>query len=174
MYKNNLYPYAQYMPQIDKTAYIAPGSRIIGRVTIGPRSSVWYNAVVRGDVDQILIGRGTNIQDNCTLHVDTGFPIFIGDNVVIGHNVVLHGCFIEDETLVGMGALILNGARIGRGSIIGAGAVVLEGMNIPPGQLVAGTPARVIRPVSPEDNKRIRVGAEHYLQIIDCCNKTKA
>lgn len=132
-------------PRIAENVFIAPGAYIIGNVILEAYSSVWFNAVIRGDMDVIHIGSETNIQDNCSVHTDEGYPSKIGSRVTVGHNSVLHGCLIEDEALIGMGAVILNGARIGRGAIIGAGAVVTSGTVIPAGTLAVGSPAKVIR-----------------------------
>ena len=111
---------------IDQTAFIAPGAVVVGRVSLGRHSSIWYNAVVRGDMDSITVGDETNIQDSCVIHVDEGYPCVIGSRVGVGHRAVLHGCTIEDECLIGMGAVLLNGVHVGRGSVIGAGAVLTE------------------------------------------------
>ena len=137
--------YQQYLPTLAADVYIAPGARIVGRVTVGTGSSIWFNAVVRGDLDQIVIGDQTNIQDNVTVHVDAGVAVSIGSRVTIGHNAILHGCTVEDEVLVGMGAIILNGAVVGSSSIIAAGSVVAPGTVIPPRSLVMGIPGKVVR-----------------------------
>jgi carbonic anhydrase/acetyltransferase-like protein (isoleucine patch superfamily) len=148
---------------IDPTAFIAPGAIVLGDVDLGKDVSVWYNAVIRGDTDKISIGAETNIQDLSMIHADTGVPCRVGNRVIVGHRVILHGCTIDDECLIGMGAIILNRARVGRGSVIGAGAVVIEGTEIPPGSLVIGVPARVVRPVDESMKERIEHGWRHYL-----------
>ena len=148
---------------IDPTAFIAPGAIVLGDVDLGKDVSVWYNAVIRGDTDKISIGAETNIQDLSMIHADTGVPCWVGNRVIVGHRVILHGCTIDDECLIGMGAIILNHARVGRGSVIGAGAVVIEGTEIPPGSLVIGVPARVVRPVDESMKERIEHGWRHYL-----------
>lgn len=154
------------VPKAAPTCYIDPSAQVIGDVVLGERSSVWPNATVRGDVNIIRIGEGTNIQDNSVLHVDSdGFPLHIGDRVTVGHSVVLHGCTIEDECLIGIGAIVLNGAKIGKGSVIAAGALVPEGMEIPPRSLAMGVPAKVRREVTPEERERFRVNAEHYIEL---------
>src|SRR5260370_11337150 len=129
-------------PKVALSAYIDPSAQIIGDVTIGERSSVWPNASVRGDIGPIRIGSETSIQDNCALHLDEDFPLTIGDRVTVGHSVTLHGCTIEDETLIGIGAIILNGACVRKGSVVAAGALVAEGVEAPPNTPVMGVPAK--------------------------------
>ncbi|MBI5491333.1 MAG: gamma carbonic anhydrase family protein [Deltaproteobacteria bacterium] len=159
-----LLPYKGVWPKLHETVYIEESARIIGDVEIGERSSVWFNAVVRGDVHYIRIGSRTNVQDNSTLHVtkDT-YPLIIGNDVTIGHNVVLHGCTVRDRCLIGMGSIILDNAEIGEDSIIGAGALVTEGMKVPPGSLVLGLPGKVVRQLKPEEVARILRSAENYI-----------
>lgn len=149
-------------PLVDAEAFVAPTAVVLGSVVIGAGASVWYHAVLRGDTEEIVIGAGSNIQDNCTVHADPGCPALIGERVTVGHNAVLHGCVLEDEVLVGMGATVLNRARIGAGSLIAAGAVVPEGMTVPPGSLVAGLPATVKRPLSAGWQEIIRWNAAEY------------
>lgn len=154
------------LPQIDPTAWVDPTAVIIGDVTIGRLSSVWPNAVLRGDVNKITIGDETNIQDGSVLHVEEAlFELHIGNRVTVGHSVCLHGCVVEDDSLIGIGAIVLNGARIGKGSVIAAGALVPEGMQIPPGSLAMGVPAKVRREVSPQEQERFRVNAQHYVEL---------
>ena len=154
------------VPRIDPTAFVDPTAVVIGNVTIGPRSSVWPNAVLRGDVNKITIGEETNIQDGSVLHVEEAlFDLQIGNRVTVGHSVCLHGCTVEDDSLIGIGAIVLNGARIGQGSVIAAGALVPEGMQIPPGSLAMGVPAKVRRAVSPEEQERFRINAQHYVEL---------
>lgn len=152
-------------PAADAEAFVAPGARIIGRVRLAAGSSVWYNAVVRADLDTIEIGPGTNIQDGCVIHVDAGFPCQIGTRVTIGHNAVIHGCTIEDGALIGMGAVLLNGCRIGSGAVVAAGALVPEGAEVPAGMLAMGIPARVVRPLQPQEAERAQAGADHYAEL---------
>lgn len=149
--------------QIDARAYIAPGAWVMGDVTLGPQASVWYGCVLRGDMDRIVVGASTNIQDGSIVHVDTGLPALIGARVGVGHRAILHGCVVEDECLIGMGSILLNGVRIGTGSVVAAGAVVREGMVIPAGSLVMGVPARVVRPVDDALRTRIRETWQHYV-----------
>jgi carbonic anhydrase/acetyltransferase-like protein (isoleucine patch superfamily) len=148
---------------IDATAFIAPGAIVLGAVHLGAESSVWYNAVLRGDTDSITIGDRTNIQDLSMIHADPGVPCTVGSRVTVGHRVILHGCTIEDDCLIGMGAIVLNGVRVGRGSVIGAGAVLLEGMEVPPGSMVVGLPARIVRPVEEAVRDRIEHAWRHYV-----------
>lgn len=152
-------------PEIDPAAYTAPTSVVLGRVALGPGASVWYHAVLRGDCESITIGAGSNVQDNCSVHADLGFPVVIGENVSVGHNAVLHGCVVEDGVLVGMGATVLNGARIGAGSLVAAQALVPQGMQVPPGSLVAGVPAKVRRELTREEREVVRLNAEHYVAL---------
>lgn len=149
-------------PQVDPEAWIAPGAVLAGAVTVGARSSVWYTAVLRADCDTITVAEGSNIQDGTIVHADPGFPVTIGEGVSIGHRAVLHGCTIEDDCLIGMGAVVLNGAVIGRGSLIAAGAVVLEGTTVPPGSLVAGVPGKVRRELTEDERAATRRNAADY------------
>lgn len=148
---------------IHPTAFIAPTAVVLGDVTLGASSSVWYHAVLRGDMAPIVVGEASNVQDGTIVHVDEGQPALIGARVGIGHRAVLHGCTVEDDCLIGMGSVLLNGVRIGTGSVVAAGAVVPEGMQIPPGSLVMGVPARVARPVDESLRTRIRGTWQHYV-----------
>jgi carbonic anhydrase/acetyltransferase-like protein (isoleucine patch superfamily) len=153
-------------PQLGQGVYVAPTATVIGDVTVGEEASIWFNAVVRGDVNWISIGNGTNIQDGSNLHVTHETqPLVIGNRVAVGHGCVLHGCTIEDECLIGIGSIVLDGVRIGRGSIIGAGAVVAEGTEIPPGHLVLGVPGKVVRSVTSRETERMRSIVDRYLEI---------
>ena len=144
--------------------WIAPGAAVIGKVRLKNDCSVWFGAVMRGDNEWIELGERSQIQDNATLHTDMGFPLTIGTECVIGHNVVLHGCSIGERVLIGMGAIVLNGARIGAGSLVGAGALVTEGKEFPERSLIVGTPARAIRTLDEAAIKGIASGAEIYVQ----------
>jgi carbonic anhydrase/acetyltransferase-like protein (isoleucine patch superfamily) len=148
---------------IDPTAFIAQGAIVLGDVELGKNASVWFNAVVRGDTARIVIGDSTNIQDLSMVHADPGVPCLVGNRVTVGHRVILHGCMVEDECLIGMGAILLNNVRVGRGSVIGAGALLLEGTEVPPGSLVVGSPGKVVRPV--DDNTRLLIehAWQHYV-----------
>ena len=153
-------------PQIAASAYIDETALVIGNVTIGERASVWPQASVRGDVNTITIGDETNIQDNSTLHCDEGlYPLTIGNRVTVGHQAMVHGCTIEDDCLIGIGAIILNGAKIGRGSVIAAAALVPEGAVIPPNSMVMGVPAKVRREITPEEAERFRLNTRHYVEL---------
>lgn len=150
-------------PTIDPTAYIAPTAVVIGDVTLGARASVWYLSVLRGDMAPISIGADSNIQDSSVVHVDEGVPCTIGERVGVGHRVILHGCTVESDSLIGMGSVLLNGVRIGSGSVVAAGAVIPEGMQVPPGSLVMGVPGRIVRPVDPALAERIAGTWKHYV-----------
>ncbi|HUK21486.1 MAG TPA: gamma carbonic anhydrase family protein [Gemmatimonadales bacterium] len=145
------------------TSFIAPGAVVLGDVTLGPHASVWYHAVLRGDTAPIVIGESSNIQDGSIVHVDEGVPATVGARVGVGHRVILHGCTIGNDCLIGMGSVVLNGVRVGEGSVVAAGAVVPEGLEIPPGSVVVGVPARVTRRVDEALRGRIRSTWEHYV-----------
>ena len=151
-------------PVLPETAdcWIAPDANVIGRVVLHAGSSIWFGATLRGDNEPIVVGEGSNVQENCVLHTDTGFPLTIGRNCTIGHKAMLHGCTIGDGTLVGMTATVLNGARIGRGCLIGAGALVTEGKEIPDRSLVLGSPGRVVREIDDGGRDELLASAEHY------------
>ncbi|MGB6962965.1 MAG: gamma carbonic anhydrase family protein [Xanthobacteraceae bacterium] len=144
--------------------WIAPNATVIGKVRLKPESSVWFGAVLRGDNEWIEVGERSQIQDNATLHTDPGFSLTIGPNCVIGHNVILHGCSIGANSLIGMGAIVLNGARIPENCLVGAGALITEGKTFPPGSLIVGAPARVLRPLTDSDIKMIARGADIYVR----------
>jgi carbonic anhydrase/acetyltransferase-like protein (isoleucine patch superfamily) len=152
-------------PAVAESAWVAGGAALIGRVTIGAKSSVWFTTVLRGDGDRIDVGEETNLQDGVVVHADPGFPVSVGDRVSVGHRAVLHGCTVEDDVLIGMGAVLLNGSRIGTGSLIAAGAVVLEGTTVPPGSLVAGVPAKVRRQLTDEEISGVRLNAAGYVLL---------
>lgn len=156
--------YRHHHPRIAASAFIEESAQLVGDVLVGEDASIWFLAVVRGDVHSIRIGRATNIQDGCILHVQKDrFPLTLGERVTVGHGAILHGCSIADECLIGMGARVLNGAVVGRGSIIAAGALVPEGMQVPPGSMCMGLPARVVRPLRAEESELIRRSAENYV-----------
>jgi carbonic anhydrase/acetyltransferase-like protein (isoleucine patch superfamily) len=155
----------RFQPElIDPSVFIAPGAHIVGDVTIGPESSVWFNAVLRGDTDSIRVGRRSNLQDGCVLHADRGLPCTIGNDVTVGHLAIVHGATVEDNVVIGMGSIVLNGARVGANSIIAAGALVTEGCVIPPNSLAMGMPAKVKRTLSMEEIERNRQSATHYVE----------
>lgn len=149
-------------PMLEEGVWVAPGAHVIGKVILRARASVWFGAAIRGDNEPIEIGEGTNVQENCVLHTDMGFPLTVGRDCTIGHKAMLHGCTIGDESLVGMGATILNGARIGKNCLIGAGALVTEGKEIPDGSLVLGAPGKVVRELDAGAIQTLKASALHY------------
>lgn len=158
----------QRMPSLGKDVFVAPGARLVGDVTLGDHSSVWFNAVLRGDINRIVVGHHTNIQDNAVLHVADDFACRVGNWVTVGHGAIVHACTIEDETLIGMGATILDGAVIGAQSLIGANALVPQGFRVPPGSLVLGVPARVVRALEAVERARLKTWAEKYVTVAAC------
>jgi len=151
---------------LGKTAFIAKSADVVGKVTLGNYISIWFQTVIRGDVDTITIGDRTNIQDGTVVHVAPGYPTIIGNGVSIGHNAIIHGCEIGDNVLIGMGAIILNGAKIGDNSIVGAGSLVTQGKIYPPNSLIFGSPAKRIRDLNAEEIQSIRDNAEEYLDTM--------
>ncbi|QKW53816.1 gamma carbonic anhydrase family protein [Streptomyces buecherae] len=152
-------------PRVGAEVFVAPSSVVLGEVTLGAGSSVWYNAVLRADCGPITVGAGSNVQDNCTVHVDPGFPVTVGERVTVGHNAVLHGCTVEDDCLIGMGATVLNGAVVGAGSLVAAQTLVPQGMRVPPGSLVAGVPAKVRRPLTADERAGMRANSAAYVDL---------
>jgi carbonic anhydrase/acetyltransferase-like protein (isoleucine patch superfamily) len=150
---------------IDPTSYIAPGAQVLGAVSLGAHASVWYNCVLRADMEPITVGDDSNIQDLTMIHVDEGMPCTVGARVGVGHRAILHGCTIEDDSLIGMGAILLNNVYVGTGSVIGAGAVLTEGMVVPAGSLVLGVPGKVIRPVDDVLRARVASTVSHYVAL---------
>ena len=164
MSAGELLPHGDAFPEVATSAWVAPGAYVIGDVHLGEESSVWYGAVLRGDTEPIRVGARTNIQDGCVLHADPGYPATVGDDCVVGHNAILHGCEIESGCLVGMGATILNGAKVGQGSIVAAGAVVPEGKEFPPRSLIVGIPAKRVKDLSEEQTADIARGVREYVE----------
>lgn len=152
-------------PEVPETAWVAPNATLIGKVSLAAEASVFFTAVLRGDMDSISIGPRSNIQDGCVVHTDEGFPAVVGAGVSVGHRAVLHGCTVEDDSLIGMGAVVLNGAVVGAGSLVAAGAVVTEGMQIPPGSLVAGVPAKIRKELDEEGLEALRKNARIYVDL---------
>ena len=152
-------------PTVAPTARVAETAVLVGRVTLDDEASVWYGAVVRGDDNSIHVGAGSNVQDNVVLHCDPGYPLEIGRDVTVGHGAVVHGCTVGDRCLIGMGAILLNGCEIGAESIVGAGALVTQHKVIPPGSLVMGSPAKVVRPVTDEERTQLAASAEGYRHV---------
>lgn len=155
-------PFRGATPIIDSTAWIAPSATLIGNVIVGAGASIWFGAVLRGDMDRIELGDGSNLQDNVVVHTHTGMPALIGENVGVGHQAIIHGARIGSGALVGMGAKLLNGSVVGDGALIAAGALVLEGQEVPPGHLAAGLPAKLRGPLSEESAERVRRNASRY------------
>jgi carbonic anhydrase/acetyltransferase-like protein (isoleucine patch superfamily) len=151
-------------PTIHRTAWVVPGATVIGDVTLEEESSVWYGAVLRGDINRIVVGPRSNIQDNAVVHLDTTFPTILGELVTVGHSAVVHACQIDNEVLIGMGAIVLDGAEVGARSIVGANALVTLGMKIPPGSLVLGSPARIVKQLAVEQQKEIAGWAWSYVE----------
>ncbi|GGQ13022.1 carbonic anhydrase/acetyltransferase-like protein (isoleucine patch superfamily) [Actinomadura coerulea] len=154
-------------PKIDPTAWVAPGAVVVGRVTLGRASSVWYGSVLRGDDEEIVVGEECNIQDLCCMHSDPGMPAVLEDRVSLGHKAMVHGAHVETGSLIGIGAIVLNGARIGSGTLIAAGALVPPGKKIPSGVLVAGTPGKIVRELTDDDRAVLRYTPEVYMQKAD-------
>ncbi len=151
-------------PRVAPTAWVADSAQVIGRVSLADQASVWYGAVLRGDNEWITVGARSNVQDGSVLHTDMGFPLTLGDDVTIGHQCMLHGCTVGDGSLIGIQAVVLNGARIGKNCMVGAGSIVTEGKEFPDNSLIFGSPARLVRELSPEQIERVRRGAAYYME----------
>jgi carbonic anhydrase/acetyltransferase-like protein (isoleucine patch superfamily) len=160
-------------PKIDDEAFVAPTAVVVGAVTMGAESSIWYGAVARADHETIEIGERSNVQDGSTLHSDAGFPLVIGRGVTVGHRVVLHGAKVDDDVLVGMGSVVMNGAHIGSGSIVAAGAVVTQGKTFPPRSVIAGIPAKVVRQATDDDLLHIQGNAAAYYERLTAARKVR-
>lgn len=158
------YRFKEWAPQVDEKAYIAPGATVIGRVELAAGSSVWPGAVIRGDNEPIVVGENSNVQDGAVLHTDPGCPLTLGRNVTVGHQVMLHGCTVEDGALIGIQAVVLNKAVIGKDSLVGAGAVVIEGKVFPERSLILGAPAKVVRTLTDEDVANLKRNAQVYVE----------
>jgi len=158
-------PLGERRPRVDPVAWVADSAVVVGDVVIGPEASLWFHAVVRGDVERVRIGARTNIQDNATVHVTRDrWPTILGDGVTVGHNAVVHGCTVGDHCLIGIGAIVLDGAVLERECLVGAGAVVTPGTHVPAGSLVLGQPARIVRPLRPEEIQRLHESAAGYVE----------
>lgn len=151
-------------PLISDSAWVADSAQVMGDVELADDASVWFGAVIRGDVESIRIGRRSNIQDMSVLHADVGMPLTVGDDVTVGHQVMLHGCTIGDGSLIGIGAVVLNGAKIGKGCLVGAGSLVTEGKEFPDGSMILGSPAKVVRQLTPEQLEGLLQSAQHYVE----------
>jgi len=158
-----VYQLDEHQPRIHSSAWVADSAQVMGAVTMEADASVWFGATVRGDTEHITIGEGANIQDGSVLHADHGMPLTVGRHVTVGHMVMLHGCTIGDESLIGIGAVVLNGAKIGRNCLVGAGSLVTEGKEFPDGSMIMGTPAKVVRQLTPEQIEGLRQSARHYI-----------
>ncbi len=158
-----IYQLDDHTPDIHESAWIADSAQVMGAVSLHANTSVWFNAVIRGDTETITIGEGSTIQDLAGFHADNGLPVVVGKHVTVGHQVMLHGCTIGDESLIGIAAVVLNGARIGRNCVVGAGSVVTEGKEFPDGSLIMGTPAKVVRELTHEQIEGLRMSAKHYM-----------
>ena len=159
-----VYQLDDHTPQIAPSAWVADSAQVMGAVTMEADASVWFGATVRGDTEHITLGEGCNIQDGSVLHADHGQPLTVGKHVTVGHMVMLHGCTIGDESLIGIGAVVLNGAKIGRNCLVGAGSLVTEGKEFPDGSMIMGTPAKVVRQLTPEQIQGLRQSAKHYIE----------
>ncbi len=157
--------FAGKRPRFGQRVFLASTAVVVGDVELADDVSVWYGAVIRADLNEVRVGRRSNIQDNAVIHVDTDAPTYVGEDVTVGHSAILHGCRVENGALVGMHATVLNGALVGEGALVAAGALVPPGMQVPPGMLVAGVPAKVVRPVKDEERERVRAGLVHYLEL---------
>ena len=151
-------------PRIAASAWVADSAQVMGNVELADDCSVWFGTVIRGDTEEIRVGRGTNIQDGSVLHADRDKPLHIGEDVTVGHQVMLHGCTVGDGSLIGIGAVVLNGAKIGKGCIVGAGALVTEGKEFPDGSMILGSPAKAVRALTPEQQEGLRWSARHYVE----------
>ena len=159
-----IYQLDDLTPSIHPTAWVADSAQVIGQVVLEENVSIWFGVILRGDNDLISIGKGSNIQENSVLHIDRGHPLVLGKNVTIGHQVMLHGCTIGDNSLVGIGAVVLNDARIGKNCLVGAGSLVTEGKEFPDGSMIIGSPAKAVKQLSPEQIEGLKSSAQHYVE----------
>ena len=158
-----VYEFDGRSPRVAASAWVADSAQVMGNVVLGDDVSVWFGTIIRGDTETITIGQGSNIQDGSVLHADVGKPLVVGENVTVGHQVMLHGCTIGDESLIGIGAIVLNGAKIGRHCLVGAGALVTEGKEFPDGSMIIGSPAKAVRQLTPEQIEGLKLSAQHYM-----------
>ena len=158
-----IYQLDEFIPSIPSSAWVADSAQIMGNVTLAENTSVWFGAVLRGDTSSISVGKDSNIQDNSVLHADVGMPLVIGEGVTVGHQVMLHGCTIGNNSLIGIGAIVLNGVKIGNNCLVGAGALVTEGKEFPDGSMIIGSPAKAVRMLSPEQIEGLKMSAQHYI-----------
>ncbi len=158
-----IYQLDDLTPSIHASAWVADNAQVLGNVSLAEDSSVWFGVVIRGDNETITVGRGSNIQDNSVLHTDRGLPLLVGENVTVGHQVMLHGCTVGDNSLIGIGAVVLNGAKIGKNCLVGAGSLVTEGKEFPDGSMILGSPAKAVRQLTPEQIEGLKMSAKHYV-----------
>ena len=158
-----IYQLDDLTPTVHPSAWVADNAQVIGRVMLAEDTSVWFGVIIRGDNDPITVGRGTNIQENSVLHTDHGKPLVLGENVTVGHQVMLHGCTVGNNSLIGIGAIVLNGAKIGNNCLVGAGSLVTEGKEFPDGSMIIGSPAKAVRMLSPEQIEGLKMSARHYI-----------
>ena len=158
-----LYQLDEHVPRLAASAWVADSAQVIGHVELAENASVWFGATLRGDTELLKVGKGSNVQDGSVLHADVGFPVTLGENVTVGHQAMLHGCTVGDGSLIGIQAVVLNGARIGRHCLVGAGALVTEGKEFPDGSMIIGSPAKVVRQLTPEQIAALQRSAEHYV-----------
>ena len=159
-----IYQLDDLTPVIAHSAWVADSAQIMGNVTLAENTSVWFGAVLRGDTSTITVGKGSNVQDNSVLHADMGMPLVIGEGVTVGHQVMLHGCTVGDNSLIGIGAIVLNGVKIGNNCLVGAGALVTEGKEFADGSMIIGSPAKAVRMLSPEQINSLKMSAQHYIE----------
>ena len=158
-----LYQLDQHSPRLADGAWVADSAQVIGHVELAENASVWFGAILRGDTELLRIGKGSNVQDGSVIHADIGYPVTLGENVTVGHQVMLHGCTVGDGSLIGIQAVVLNGAKIGKHCLVGAGALVTEGKEFPDGSMIIGSPAKVVRQLTPEQIEGLRRSAQHYV-----------
>lgn len=158
-----IYQLDDLAPTIHSSAWVADNAQVMGHVTLAEHTSVWFGVVIRGDSSTISVGKGSNVQDNSVLHADEGMPLTIGEGVTVGHQVMLHGCTVGNNSLIGIGAIVLNGAKIGNNCLVGAGALVTEGKEFPDGSMIIGSPAKAVRMLSPEQIEGLKMSAQHYI-----------
>ena len=159
-----VYQLDQLVPRVASSAWVADSAQVVGNVHLGDHTSVWFNVVMRGDNEELRVGRGSNIQDGSVVHSDPGYPVSLGENVTVGHQVTLHGCTVGDGSLIGIGAVLLNGAKIGRNCLVGAGSLVTEGKEFPDGSLIMGSPAKFVKALTAEQIDGLQRSAKHYVQ----------
>ena len=162
-----IYQLDDVKPTLHPTAWVADNANVIGRVTLAEDTSVWFGVVIRGDTSTITVGKGSNIQDNSVLHADIGMPLVIGEGVTVGHQAMLHGCSVGNNSLIGIGAIVLNGVKIGNNCLVGAGALVTEGKEFADGSMIIGSPAKAVRMLSPEQIEGLKMSARHYVDNAD-------